>query len=188
MYIEDKEYEKINAIRVLIKISIVNSRAEIAEKLNLGEGVTRRILDLLKSKGFIISTNKGHKYTENGKLLIKKIKKNLYLTKNITTKLYPGYKNTAILVKDYNKTKLDYKLRDVAIRNGAQSAIIFCCKNKNLKLPDCSYDSEEFKKIQKNFILTENDVLIITFAKEQVVSDISCLFAAYEVSSCLKVF
>jgi len=75
MYIEDKEYEKINAIRVLIKISIVNSRAEIAEKLNLGEGVTRRILELLKSKGFIISTNKGHKYTESGKLLIKKIKK-----------------------------------------------------------------------------------------------------------------
>ena len=188
MNIEDEKLDIINAIRVFVKLSVCTGRADVAKNLELGEGVTRRILEYLKEKNLIVSTNKGHKFTEKGISLINEVKKNLCLKKTLDLDQYNEYKNTVILVKDYNNKKLDYKIRDTAIRNGAQAALILVNQKEKLTFPDFEYDLNDFSKIDEAIKSENGDILIITFAEKQHIADISCLFAAYEVSACLGEF
>ncbi len=178
--------EKIDEIRVFVKVNEHPGRQDIANALDMGEGIVRKILDSLKNKNLVVSTNKGHKYTNKGIKLINYIKKNIKFKKNIDVGLFKNKFNTAMLINDHNNKKVDYKIRDIAIRNQANGAMLFRYIKGKLELPDCDYTNKAFEKLKREFNFNDGSILVMTFADDQVVADKSCVAAVRELSKCLE--
>ncbi len=182
MYID---FDDINLIRTFYYLQKYPGRANLSEFLNIGEGVMRRLLEILNNRDLILSSNKGHKYSEKGQKLIDEINKNIVIKNELELNLFKNKKNTAILLHDTSNTKINYILRDIAIRNQADGAMIFKYSDK-LELPDCDYNLESFEILKDIFHFKKNDVLIVTFSDNKLISDISCFAVASKISESLK--
>ena len=71
--------------------------------------------------------------------------------------LFPDKKSIAIHVKSPNKIEKTVILRDEAIKNGAEGALILKY-DKKLKFYDMDY-KEDFSQIETEFDLKKNDVI-----------------------------
>jgi len=184
----NKEINMIDHLRVFLKLNKTPGRGNISKKLDIGEGIIRRVLDELKAKGLIIPTNKGHKYSDKGKKIFDSISGKIMIKNNVKLDLFPGMKNTAIHIKDHNDNSINFKIRDVAIRNQAEGAMIFLYHRHKLELPDCDYSDESFNKLAGVFDFKDGDVLVTTFSKEQKVSEKSAFAVAISLSKSLEKF
>ncbi|MFC1691678.1 DUF4443 domain-containing protein [Nanoarchaeota archaeon] len=149
------------------------ARVDLMDGLGLGEGTVRTVLDLLKLKKLIISTNQGHKLTSGGEDIITKITKKLINlnTKKIKLEIedYKKLKHSIMVLRLNKQPDYSFKFRDIAIKNNADAAMILYYDGK-LCFPDSNYKKEHyepFKIIEENFQFEEGDVLIITFAQTQ---------------------
>ena len=172
-------FMKTDILRCFLKIDNNTSRRYLKKYLEIGEGTVKSILNILKNKKLISSTKKGHSLTEKGKLLKTKIEGIITVKKIDVRNLYPNYKKIGILIKDNKKIKIDYRLRDLAVKNGAEGALIFNYNNK-LILPD--YDKRDFKEIEKLFDLKNNNILVITFAPSFKLAEYSGLSVLLEIN------
>ena len=170
-------YTSFDVLRTFLAIEPNISRAAIVKKLDLGEGTVRTLLDILKNKKLIKSTQRGHSYSAKGKLIVDKINKKIFSKKLKSEGIYKEYKKVALLLKN-KKINVDYKLRDIAVKNGAEGALIFVYRDR-LILPG-SKDSE-FKELDKLFKYNDNDLLIVTFSPTYRWSENSALAVAMEV-------
>lgn len=176
-------FMKTDILRCFLRIDKNTSRGYLKEDLELGEGTVKSLLKILKNKRLINSTKKGHSLTDKGYGIKSKIN-NLVEIKKINIKnLYPNYKKVGILIRINKKIKIDYRLRDLAVKNGAEGALIFKYGNK-LILPD--YDKKDFKDIEKLFNLKKNDVLVITFAASFKLAEYSALSVLLEINKNAK--
>lgn len=155
-------YTKIDVLKCFLEIKENVSRAELVKRLGLGEGTVRTVLDILKKKKNISSTRKGHSLTNKGYKLLKKINNTIEIKKINSDIIYPKYKKVGILVKGRKKGKIDYRLRDIAVRNRADGAVIFVF-DKRLYLPNVDYTSR-FSDLEKEFNFKKGNLLIISFA------------------------
>ncbi len=153
-------YTKFDIVRCLHSLDRKVSRQDLSKRLELGEGTVRTILDILKSKGLIISNNQGHALTQKGLSLLKRFK-DLLEIKEVRLKLYPKFRSIAVSTKS-NK-KISYEQRDLAVKAGAEGAIITQIKNKKLIAPDKSVLAD-FKMLEKEFAMQDGNILIITFS------------------------
>lgn len=156
------------------------------KELELGEGTVRSILDILKKKKLITSTRQGHSLAEKGKEVLREIKDIIEIKKLISKKIFPDHKKTAVLVKKYDKDiKIDYELRDTAVKNKADGALIFLF-DKKLIIPD--YECRgDFKELDDLFDYKNKDLLIITFAGSYKNSETSALKVAEAVNANLNI-
>lgn len=177
-------YTKIDILRAFLLLDKPISRLELVDKLGLGEGTIRTILNILKNKKLISSTRKGHFLTEKGKLLSKEIKKIIEIKHNLN---YSFYKkpNVSILLRNAKNKEFDIAHRDIAIRNGADSCLIFKFKNNRLILPlfRMKFDGE---KIKSSFNFNENDLLIVAFSKNKRVAENAGLAVCLGISGNLR--
>ncbi len=171
-------YASFDVIRTFLSIANNKSRASIVKELDLGEGTVRTILDILKKKKLIESTQVGHSYSKKGQSIINSINKTIKIIKVESKKIYAGHKKIALLLKNAKEIRIDYKLRDIAVKNGAEGALIFAYKDK-LVLP--GIDDFDTTELESLFDYTKNDLLIITFSGSYRWSENAALAVAMEV-------
>ena len=118
-------YTKYDILRCFLRLSGNVGRLELSKELGLGEGTIRTILDILKSKNLLDSTKKGHFLSKEGIQELNLILNNIESPKIIESRvIYPEYKKIAVLLKKSHELKEVYRLRDIAVRNRAEGALI----------------------------------------------------------------
>ncbi len=146
-------------------------RNKLAEKLDVGKGAIRTIVNHLKDTGLIITSKEGCKLTDKGLNLWKKFEevfpKRIKIEKTLlTTSEY----NYAFLVKNSgHKVKSGIDQRDAAIMGGARRAVAIVTKKGHLIIESVSNSIEEdfpeaASKILKDLKPEDNDVIIIAGA------------------------
>lgn len=152
-----------DTLRAFILMEEKMGRQELCARLSLGEGTVRTILDSLKEKGLIESTNKGHVFTQKGLRARKRIFSRISAPKEVKLHFYRQHRRVALVYRAARKLSTGYELRDHAVRNGAEGAIILRHeKGKGLVIDqDVGYT---FEYLEDRFRLSHNDILIITFA------------------------
>ncbi|MEK6947004.1 MAG: DUF4443 domain-containing protein [Nanoarchaeota archaeon] len=180
-------YTKYDILRCFLRLSGNIGRQELSKELGLGEGTMRTILDILKSKNLLDSTKKGHFLSKEGISELDKIFDNIEMPKIIETKaIYPEYKKIAVLLKKSNEPKEVYRLRDIAVKNRAEGALILKFENK-LYAPESDFKGD-FSELNDYFEFKKGDVLIIAFSEELRDAETGALAVAVELNDILKKF
>jgi len=139
-------FSKLDILRCFICLDKKLSRNELAKSLELGEGTIRSILNILKAKELLNSDKKGHSLTKKGSEFLKRIEQQISRFKEIENKkFFPSQKKIGIIIKNIGKLIETYKLRDIAVKNGADGAILLEYHNKLSRLKD----------IQKSFRISK---------------------------------
>ena len=180
-------YSKYDILRCFLRLEKNTSRKELASELNLGEGTVRSILGILKSNKLIGSGNKGHLLSNKGKNVMKSILKSISCPKSIKiNEIYPGLIKIGIVARQAGKLNKPYKLRDIAVRNGAEGAIILKYGN-NLYIPDSNYEFD-YSALEKNFNLKKGDALIAALSSGTPTAEKGALAIAAEIVAGLQKF
>ncbi len=168
---------------VFQNIKEVSSRAALVQATGLGEGSIRSILLILKEKGLIEASKKGHALTKKGEVWHNKLESAL----NIFECPVKDY-DLAFHIKPPITEKQSYELRDLAVKWGSKGALIFYYNGKDLLLPpsDCVDYSINFEPLKEN--LNNGDYLVLLWGapKEDLIT--GGLAIAGEISDTLKEF
>ncbi|MBI1934986.1 hypothetical protein HYS31_00960 [Candidatus Woesearchaeota archaeon] len=180
-------FTKIDVLRCFLRLEKNMGRQELARELELGEGTVRTILEELKSKNLLDSTKKGHFLSRKGQDALKKMLDAISHPKLLEAEnLYPEYRKIGVLVKKASNIQGLYKLRDIAVRNGADGAIILKFDGR-LYAPESDFE-QDYKEIEGQFDFKDNDTLIIAFSNARRQAENGALSIAIELSSELKSF
>lgn len=180
-------FTKIDVLRCFLKFSKNIGRQELAKELELGEGTVRTILDLLKASKLLDSTKKGHHLSKKGREMLSQIYGCISPAKIAESKsVYPNFKKIGIVFKDAPEIKATYRLRDMAVKNGAEGALIIKFKKK-LYAPESDY-RQDYNEFERQFELDENDALLIAFSDDKRHAENGALAIAVELDEKLKKF
>ncbi|MEW5995540.1 MAG: DUF4443 domain-containing protein, partial [Candidatus Zixiibacteriota bacterium] len=112
----------------------------LVEKLGVGEGSTRTILNKLKVKRLITSSKGGHSITKNGLKLLKTLPKYVRVDAGDLT---VGKFDVAASVREAaRRVKSGVEQRDEAIKAGADGATVLVFFKGKLRFPDSSVEAE----------------------------------------------
>jgi Uncharacterized protein conserved in archaea len=137
-------------------------RKKLASLLNIGEGSTRTILNLLQEDGLIVINKNGVSLTQTGAESWKSVKMDLAHIE--ATDLTIGEKDCAVRIRGVAlNVKYGCEERDVAIKAGAIGATTLICYNDVLIFPGSDYpvDPKVDKILRMKFELEDDDVIII---------------------------
>ena len=181
-----KNYTKIDILRCLLRIEKPVSRLELSKILELGEGTVRSILDILKEKGFLDSNKNGHYLSGKGSSLISKIKDSIVVKEAALTNIFPKQKKIAVQVKNPKHVERAYILRDIAVKNGAEGAIIIRYgEDKKLKIFDSEY-KEDFSEIESKFDLNYGNIVVVAYADSYRLAEHGALAVAVDLNNDLS--
>ncbi|MBC7130245.1 DUF4443 domain-containing protein [Candidatus Bathyarchaeota archaeon] len=165
-------------------------RGKLAEKLGIGPGAIRTIVNRLKSTGLISTSKSGCSLTSKGLKLYKEIRKIFGGKSKIDDgKLIQAKYNFAILAKKCgHKVKSGMEQRDAAIKVGAKGAAVIVVKDGRFIIPSASEDaSKDYPTLVKNLVELfkpeENDVIIIGGADSQEMAEYGAMAAAWTLIS-----
>ena len=181
-----KNYTKIDILRCFLRIEKPISRLELSKILELGEGTVKSILDILKENGFLDSNKNGHYLSGKGNSLISKIKNDIVIKEADLTNIFPKQKKIAVQVKNPKHVERAYILRDIAVKNGAEGAIIIRYgEDKKLKIFDSEY-KEDFSEIESKFDLDYGNIVIVAYADSYRLAEHGALAVAVELNNDLS--
>jgi DNA-binding transcriptional regulator LsrR (DeoR family) len=149
-------------------------RNKLSERLGLGEGTTRTLIDRLLDARLIEISRSGCELTRSGHSVLNELNRRLG-TRTIVPRssVTVGTHNFGILVKGTaNRVKSGIEQRDAAVRAGADGAITLVVKQGKLVMPSAAElvkrrQENVARKIQEEFRPQENDVIIIAGANSQ---------------------
>jgi len=180
-------FTKIDVLRCFLKFGKNIGRQELARELELGEGTVRTILDMLKASKLLDSTKKGHYVSRKGKEMLSQIYGRIIPAKIAESKsVYPNFRKVGIVFKNAPEIKAAYRLRDIAVKNGAEGALILKFRKK-LYAPDMDY-KQDYSEFEEQFELDENDALLIAFSDNKRHAENGALAIAVELDEGLKKF
>jgi len=146
-------------------------RNKLAEKLSVGEGAIRTIINHLKDADLIVTSKTGCILTAEGLSTWKKFEEFFPKRGEIEkTELTTAEHNYAFLVKNSgHKVKSGIEQRDAAIVAGAKRAVIIVSKSGHLSIESVSSDiAKEFPKAANQILKViqpqDNDVIVIAGA------------------------
>ncbi|MBI2108101.1 hypothetical protein HYT54_03155 [Candidatus Woesearchaeota archaeon] len=172
-------------LRCLFRIEEGISRQLLAKSLELGEGTIRTILDILKDRKLIESSKKGHFLSSQGRNALNDLKKSISLPKKIESEhIYKNLRKCGIALKGVKELANTYRLRDIAVKNGSEGALILKFE-KRLYAPESDYD---YSWLEKSFELESGDILALAFADSYSIAENSALAVASELNPSLKSF
>ena len=180
-------YNKYDILRCFLRLNKNIGRQELSKELGLGEGTVRTILEMLKSKKLLDSTKKGHFLSDKGIAELNKISRDITGPTIINAKaVYPEFRKAAILLRKFNQFKESYKLRDIAVKNDAEGALILKFEN-SLYAPESEYKGN-FEEFEKYFDFENGNILIVAFANNAKDAETGAIAAAAELNDALKKF
>ncbi len=110
------------------------SRNQVADKLEIGEGSVRTILNRLKEQGLITSSRGGHSLTKKGRHLVSNPSEFVQVDAGDLT---VGKVNVATIVRNAaSRIKLGIEQRDEAIKAGAKGATVLVFEVGRLRFRD----------------------------------------------------
>jgi predicted transcriptional regulator len=146
-------------------------RNKLAEKIGVGDGAIRTIINHLKDAGLIETSKTGCTLTTKGLNIWKKFEEFFPKRGEIgKTELTTAEHNYAFLVKNSgHKVKSGIEQRDAAIVAGAKRAVVIVSKGGHLSIKSVSNDiSKEFPKAADQILKVtqpeDNDVIVIAGA------------------------
>ena len=179
-------FNDIDIVRCFLSIDKNISRAELVDRLQLGEGTIRTILDILKNHSMITSTQKGHSLSEEGNSVLGNIKKDVELLEKVEYGEYKNLESQGIIIKNAQRLEKTTFFRDKAIKNGADAALILVFDD-GLKMPDFE-SKEDFSGLEEYYDFNDGDILIATFADSKRIAEQSALSVALELNKNLQNF
>ncbi len=178
-------FTKIDILRCFLKFHDNVSRQQLAKELSLGEGTVRTILSILKSKRLLESTKKGHFLSRAGAKALNEILERISVPKRVSIEnLYPEFNKMGVVVKGVKELGSLYKIRDIAVRSGADGAVILKYDGK-LLAPE---SDTSYRGLEKDFNFKSNDVLVVAFSSEIKLAESGALAIAIELNEPLKKF
>ncbi len=160
------KFSELDVFKSFLLIENIHSRGELVKSLGLGEGVVKSILKILKNKGLVVSTKRGHFLSKKGELYLRKVKKKLIWIpswKKRIESIEKSKKSVCIVFYPKKNFKV-YELRDLAVKAGADGALIFKMERGKLLMPPDKKEREEYKKLKEEFPLKGGSLLIISFS------------------------
>ena len=174
-------FMKIDLMRCLLRIKKPVSRSLLSKSLGLGEGTIRSVLDILKSRGYLESSNAGHYLSEKGSIIAKKIKDNMDMRQINKILMFPNKKVIAIKMRKPPKKVNVVALRDEAVKNGAEGAVILKY-DKKLRFYDFDY-KEDLSEMENKLELGKNDLAIVAYADSFKLAEYGAIAAAININS-----
>jgi hypothetical protein len=174
---------------VLIALRIIREkspgRKQLSADLCLGEGTVRNMLRRLTDEGFVSSTRRGVRLTEEGEGLYKEITQCIRGMSVTRTHLTVGEYNHAVLVKGgASKVRLGVEQRDQALISGASGATTMVFEDGALKIPALPDDVE--KPLVESIMMLgpdDGDVVIIGTADSIFFAELGAYAAGLELLS-----
>jgi len=161
-------------------------RGKLSEDLKIGEGVTRTLIERLKTADLIAVSKKGCSLTKKGNKLWNEFEsvfpQKINLEKN---ELALADCNVAVLVKGgADRVRTGVEQRDAAVIAGAKGAATLVFKGKKLVMPNISEDvshdfPKAFRQITAILKLEENDAVVIGSADTWSKAEFGALAAAW---------
>lgn len=162
-------YTDLDILKAFLKVSETKSRAQLAQSLGIGEGSIRSILERLKELGLIDSSSKGHIYTNKGTRNLVKLNDLVKFLDDPKLDFSSGMSSVALRVGHVGKIKSDAKIRDSAVREGAEGAMIlqYCGNPLKLRFPSFAFDDKNIEKLSVLTHYEKDDALIVVWAKTE---------------------
>jgi len=177
-------YRDLDVLRTFLYLDQAMSRNELVNALEMGEGTVRSILDLLKNKDLIMSTQTGHALSSKGQGVLNDIKKIITKPHEVNIHIFTEHMATALVYHADNMVKVDYKLRDEAVKNGAEGALIMNHHNGKLCFEfDCTIG---FDYLLEKFEMKEDELIIVAFGDTKRNIETAALAVAVKVDDKLK--
>ena len=161
------------------------SRATLCRELRLGEGSVKTIISHLKKSGYASSIKSGTFLLENGWYLINEISKFVPSETSIKkSKFLPSEYNYAILLRNFADYIIDgMDQRDFAVKFGATGALTTTYHNYEFRIATSEsfyliVDKETEKTLIKHLQPKEGDVVIITFASNEITAELAAKSSA----------
>lgn len=177
-----------HVVKVLLVLSTEKTmgRINLSRTLGIGEGSVRTIIKRLVERSLVsVDSVGGCHLTDLGKSLISELKRKIVATTEVGLDemgiTLPSY---ALHLRDVHLACLSLtKLRDIAIKSGAEGMVIFSVKDGHISLPMMADDvSKEYPKIanslKSNFRLEDGDSILIGFSEDNKDSELAALSAA----------
>lgn len=148
-------------------------RTKLSERLGLGEGATRTLIDRLLEANLVKISRLGCELTKSGLLILNDLKAKLGRRAEVSrSSMTVGAHNFGILVRDAaSRVKSGIEQRDAAVRVGAIGALTLVFKGGELLIPPFELISKKWPNVAKEILDTfqpeENDVIIIAGAHTQ---------------------
>jgi hypothetical protein len=145
-------------------------RNRLSERLGLGEGTIRTLIDRLLNARLIEISRSGCELTRNGQSILNELNARFGARSKVPqSSATVGTRNFGILVKGAaNRVKDGIEQRDAAVRAGAGGAVTFVVKHGDLVMPpgEPAVRGQESAtdRIQEMFQPEENDVIVIAGA------------------------
>jgi DNA-binding transcriptional regulator LsrR (DeoR family) len=162
-------------------------RKQIAERLGIGEGSVRTILNYLKKNGLVKSSRGGHALTQKGKRFLGKPPEFVQVDMG---HLAVGKVNVATIVRGAaSKVRLGIEQRDEAIKAGADGATVLLFKGGKLRFPEGFFEvkKEISQALMEALKPREGDVIVIGTASDAIRAEVGARAAARSLASSRKV-
>ncbi len=145
-------------------------RTKLSERLGLGEGATRTLINRLLDANLVKTSRLGCDLTESGLSILNELNAKLGRRAEVSrSSMTVGTHNFGILVKNAaSRVKSGIEQRDAAVRVGAIGAVTLVLKGGELIMPPSESISRKWPNVTKQILNTfqpeENDVIIIAGA------------------------
>jgi len=180
-------FQVFHIIKALELISHAHiGRGMLAEKLGIGEGATRTLIERLRAEEIISTSKSGCVLTKKGEELWEEVKK-IFPSKTELEKsrLTLSTCNVAVLVKGKsNRVKLGVEQRDAAFLVGAKGATTLIMRKGKLTMPNVDADVKKdapdfYGKMMTVLKPEEGDVIVIGSADTREKAEYGTLAAAW---------
>ncbi|MFH1788898.1 MAG: DUF4443 domain-containing protein [Candidatus Altiarchaeota archaeon] len=148
-------------------------RKKLVKKLGVGEGSVRTILKKLKKEQMITSVKQGHTLSDKGLKMLEKLLEEF--TKPHALESFDlacgSTKAMAIVHNASAKVKKGLDERDIAVKAGADGAVILVYKDGKIQFPAGDAGLEELSETRskiEELDLREGDVVVISFAGDEI--------------------
>jgi hypothetical protein len=166
------------------------SRKHITEKLAVGEGSVRSILDTLKERQLIASHQTGHRLTREGAALMDAIHQHLVAISPVRLGEINSYPKTGVLLRGIERGVNAVELRDWSIRHGGLGALIlrydgglaFASSQKS----DLAAYAASHDELNHVFEFRNHDMLVVCFAQSEKDATDAALAVAARASDILQ--
>jgi hypothetical protein len=161
-------------------------RGELSERLGLGAGATRTLIERLVDAGLMKISRQGCELTRSGTSVLNELNARLGPRTEVPkSSITVGIHNFGVLVKGAaNKVKSGIELRDAAVKAGAAGAVTLVVKRGELVMPRPARSQMKrwpsvTKQILGMFQPEENDVIVIAGGDSEEIAEEGARAAAW---------